>query len=316
MTMSHRGLAAQSLTGLLLFGFISANGQAAAAAESFWDMFNFAGSIGPGGHERYVPPLSNPLFNETPHITTEIRPIYFYQKIPDDFPTGGGNIDVVAAEVRIALTETFGIIASKDGYAWADFDSGLEDDSGFANISIGFKYAFLSDPTAGAIATFGVEYEVPIGGIETSGIRLQGGGDGFVDIFLAGEKVYNEGMLAGWAFQANAGVNLAIDTDYDTSIFHGSLHADYELFPGFYPLAEVNLFAPVDHGNRIAGEFDGVDLLHFGSTDRETAVTGALGFRYRFMENLIGGVGYEHFLTDDDFSTMDYRIYTDLVIHF
>ena len=35
-----------------------------------------------------------------------------------------------------------------------------------------------------------------------------------------------------------------------------------------------------------------------------------------FMDNLIGGFGYEHFLTDDDFSTMDYRIYTDLVIHF
>ena len=91
MTVRNGSLAARLAGGLLLVGFVSANGPTAKAEESFWDQFNFAGSIGPGGHERYVPPLSNPLFNETPHITTELRPIYFHQVIPDDFVSNGGN---------------------------------------------------------------------------------------------------------------------------------------------------------------------------------------------------------------------------------
>ena len=72
---------------------------------------DLTGSLGDGGFSRYVPPVTNPIFNETPLITTELRPIYFHQKIPGDFVTGGGNIDVVAAQVRIALTDRLGFLA-------------------------------------------------------------------------------------------------------------------------------------------------------------------------------------------------------------
>lgn len=34
------------------------------------------GSLGEGRHSRYVPPLTNPVFNETPYITTEARGIF------------------------------------------------------------------------------------------------------------------------------------------------------------------------------------------------------------------------------------------------
>jgi hypothetical protein len=39
------------------------------------------GSIAAGKHERYVAPLSNPLFNETPQITTEARAIYLHNRL-------------------------------------------------------------------------------------------------------------------------------------------------------------------------------------------------------------------------------------------
>lgn len=32
--------------------------------------FDFHGSLGPNSFTRYVPPLSNPLFNGTPYITS------------------------------------------------------------------------------------------------------------------------------------------------------------------------------------------------------------------------------------------------------
>ena len=92
------------------------------------DRIILEGSLVEGGFDRYVPPVTNPIFNETPLITTEIRPIYFHQKVPGDFVTGGGNIDVVAAQVRIALTERLGFLATTDGYAFTKFDNVLPSD--------------------------------------------------------------------------------------------------------------------------------------------------------------------------------------------
>src|SRR3546814_6380814 len=78
------------------------------------------------------------------------------------------------------------------------------------------------------------------------------------------------------------------DGDADTSILHYSLHADYEVLPGLFPLIEMNGFTPIDHANRLTGalgELDGVDLLNFGSDDRDTTITIGGGLRYRFTED-------------------------------
>jgi len=82
-----------------------------------WDL---KGSLGEGEHKHYVPPVSNPVLNETPFITTEVRPIYIYQNIPDNVPLAGvkgGNINLWAVQLRVALTDRLGFIATKDGYA-------------------------------------------------------------------------------------------------------------------------------------------------------------------------------------------------------
>ncbi len=284
--------------------------------EGFFSFLNFRGSLDEGGHTRYVAPLTNPLFNETPQITTEARPIYFFNEIPNDFITTGGSFHVVALEIRVALTERLGFIASKDGYAWIDFDKVLDDENGFANISLGFKYALLSMPEEEAILTAGLEYEAPTGSIRTADIDLQGGGDGFFDLFLTGSKAWDDGPLAGLGLQSSAGFNLAVDTNHDTSIFHYSAHAHYEVFENLFPLLELNVFTPIEDGDRLAARLDGVDLVNFGSDDRSTTVTMGGGFRYRFSRNLQMGFGGEGPLTDDNDSTLAWRIYTDFVISF
>src|SRR3546814_9133790 len=61
-----------------------------AMAEDGNDSFlglDLNGSLGEGRHSRYVPPLTNPVFNETPYITTEVRAIYLYNRLPEDFVT-------------------------------------------------------------------------------------------------------------------------------------------------------------------------------------------------------------------------------------
>lgn len=272
---------------------------------------DYKGSLAPGRFTRYVPPVTNPLFNETPYITTEIRPLYFYNKIPGDFLSGGGHIDVIAAEIRIALTERLGFIASKDGYADANFKRTLADENGFANISLGFKYALLNDPANETIVTVGVEYEPAIGDLETNNINMHGGGKGFVDLFASGATT--RGL---WGFQGNIGFNRAIDGGHDTSMLHYSGHVDYALTPAFFPLLEFNGFSTLKSGNRTAGvNFEGVDVLNFGSTRSGTVATAAAGARYRLLPNLILGAAYEHAVTDRD-DLLDWWVYFDLVLHF
>lgn len=290
-------------TGWLLVA--AALGATPAGAQSWFD---FKGSFGPSGHRRYVPPVSNPLFNETPYITTELRPIAFHQTIPDEFLTGGGDIDVVAAEVRIALTERLGFIASKDGYADIHFKSALPDESGFANISAGLKYAVISDPAADAILTLGVEYEPPTGDLETGGISLQGDGDGFLNLFVTGAKAWGR-----VGFQGSAGVNLALDGDHDSSLLHYSAHLDLEVLPRFFPLIEVNGYTAVDDGERTAADFEGVDLVNFGATDAGTVLTVAVGARYIAADWLRFGVAYEAPVTKRR-DLLDSRLYFDVVL--
>jgi len=291
----------------LALGMAAAGGIPPAAA---WDLPQLGGSLAHGRFARYVPPLSNPLFNETPYITTELRAIYLHNEIPDAFLTGGGDIDVGAAEIRIALSERLGFIASKDGYADIDFKRTLPDERGFANISLGFKYALVERPEDEGIFTVGIEYEPPSGDLETAGIDLQGHGDGFVDLFMSGAATAGR-----WGFQASAGLNLAVDGRHDSSMLHYAAHVDYELFPGFYPVLELNGFTVVDRGTRTPLDFEGIDLVNFGSTAAGTVIAAAVGARYRLAKWLLLGVGYERPLTDRE-DLLDWRVYTDLIVHF
>ncbi len=286
------------------------------------------GSVGKGEH-KYVPAISNPLFNETPYITTELRPIYLHQQMPSNRSNlFGGSIDLVAAEFRIALTDNLGIIATKDGYAWIDFDNNTNtvtnDPKGLANLALGVKYAFINNVETGTIVSAGVKYEPPSGtiSIQTTlaypldNVDLQESGDGFINAFVTGAKRYEK-----WGFQASAGVNYAIDNDHDSSMFHYTLHADYELVDGFYPMVSLNGFTIYDEANRpgmttaaVAG-FDGVDLVNMGcSIDCGTVLTAAGGVRMQATDNLMFGLGIEKSIARQDL--LDWRTYMDVVLHF
>lgn len=294
------------------FSLLIAIASAATALPAAAFDLDLRGSTGKPGFRTYVPPVSNPIFNETPYITTEIRPVYMYNDIPDSFPSEGGNINLIAVGFRVALTERFAIIGSKDGYADIDFNENLPDEDGFANVALGAKYAVLSQPEADRILTVGLRYEIPTGNLKTAGIRLQGGeSDGFINVFLTGAQ-----GLGKLGLQASLGANLALDSDQDTSQLHYSAHADYEILPGFFPFVEFNGFTPIDDGNRTPFEFEGFDLVNFGARDADTVATFATGARYKFNRHLQFGAGYEIPMTDEDNSLIDWRVTTDIVISY
>ena len=293
------------LAGATLAGLLTANSGAAG------DEIVLEGSLVQGGFDRYVPAVTNPIFNETPLITTEIRPIYFHQRIPGDFATGGGNIDVVAAQVRIALTERLGFLATTDGYAFAEFDAGLPDSEGFADLAVGFKYAAHYDPAAGEILTVGARYTLPTGDLDVGGTNLTGVGDGFLHGFVSGLKIYDSGLQ----LQGNLGVQQAL-SGHNSSFAYGSVHASYEIAPGVYPLVEANVFLPYDGGNRLPGSrVTGFDVADLGASDPEDTVTLAAGARWRPLENAIFGAAFEYNVNESQNSLFQWRAMFDAVIH-
>jgi hypothetical protein len=283
----------------------------ASPAWAFDFEFDHHGSLGEGKFKRYVPPLSQPYLNESPYITTELRMVYIRNQIPGDFVTKGGDISIYAAEIRVALTERLGFIATKDGYTDIHFDSVLPDTDGFENISFGFKYAVFARPETEDIVTVGIEYEPPTGSLSTAGINLQGGGDGFLDYFLTAAHAHNK-----WGFQGNIGYEQALDSDFNSSILHWHGHVDYELLKNFFPLIEVNGLNALDDGNRTQiADFEGNDAVNFGSTSSKLVVTGNFGARYKFSNHVQVGLGYEVPLTKKK-DLIDWRTTMDLVLHF
>ncbi|MFQ5716514.1 MAG: hypothetical protein ACE5GQ_05375 [Nitrospinales bacterium] len=273
------------------------------------------GSLGEGKHKRYVPPVSNPFFNENPYITTEVRPYYLNNTIPAEFLTGGGQIQAWAAQIRIALTDRLGIIATKDGYVNADFRNALLDTEGAENIAFGLKYALLSDPARDRILSLGIKFEVPTGSVGTSGLSLQGGGSGFTDVFMSAAGTVPT-MWNKIGLQGSFGFNLANNGAHDSSMVHYAFHADYELPFNIFPLVEINGFSTINDGSRTAGvNFEGIDLVNFGSVRSGHVATLNAGARYKISKNIQIGGGYEFPITNRR-DLMKYRINADLVISF
>ncbi|MGB0853695.1 MAG: hypothetical protein ACPGVA_15730 [Pikeienuella sp.] len=274
---------------------------------------NLKGSFSEGGFERtqYVPPIGNPVFNESPFITTEARPFYAYHSIPEDFLTDGGHANVVGFQVRVALTDRLAFLATTDGYTWLNFDAALPDDNGFNDIAVGFKYAAINDPAAGLIVTPGIRYTAPIGSLSSGGLDFNGHDSGYLNPFVTGAKIWGQTQV-----QAMIGAQVALG-DTGTTNFLASATASYEILPGLYPMLEANLFAPLDGGDQVANSnLTGLDILDLGSSDPETVLTLGGGFRYRAMDNLLVGVAADYNVLQDEDHAYDWRITTDLVIHF
>ena len=288
---------------------------APAAAQGPFGL-DLAGSFSEGGFDRYVPPVTHFTLNETPFITSEVKPIYAYHKIPDGFPTGGGDVNAVAVQARLAITERLGFIATTDGWADVDFEAGLPDDDGFLDIAAGLKYAVISDPAAGEIVTVGGRYTAPVGNIETAGIDLTGGGSGYLDAFVTGAKLYDSGTQ----LQGSIGFNWGID-DENWSFIHAHGHVDHEIAPGFFPLVEANVLMPVDGGDRLPGSsLTGADIFDLGASDPDPIFTLAIGARYRPAANVILGAAVEGNVldigSDSATSVFGMRVTTDVTVHF
>ena len=248
-----------------------------------------------------ISPVANPIYFEDPLISSEARPIFLEHRFPETFHFQGGTVPlggdlkVIAAQLRYALSDRLALIATKDGYIFSQPDHTLSHTYGWANLAAGLKYAAIDDPANELIVTPGFTIELPTGNPRV----FQGKGAGLWNVFTSAEKGFNDFHLTG-----NAGFLIPNDFSKQTAQAHYSLQADYYICQYFIPFAVLNGYTVLtDSNNKLLGAVDLntelTDLSDFGSTKasgRTQLIAGA-GFRSRLTKKLDIGFAYEYGIT-------------------
>jgi hypothetical protein len=251
------------------------------------------------------PHLTAPFFSEDALITTDIRPYFLYHDFPKSSPIGGGNVKAVAAQVRVAVTDSVQFVAYKDGYM--DFDSGLIEDEGFFDIAAGLKWAFIQDYDNDFHVAVGAGYELAIGDDEV----LQD--DDELRLFIAANKGFGPLHFSG-TFNYFFALDDDDDAFGDSDHLSWHLHADYAVTDWLAPVVELNGYHVTDEGDPVT-PFSGVDVANLGGNESEDVVTYGVGVALRPTSRLSIRTAYEAPLTNNE-DLFGYRWTTSLIFRF
>ena len=253
----------------------------------------------------FLSPVTNPIYFENPRTLTEARLLFLHQKIP--MTALGGNVDLLALQLRAALTDRLSIIATKSGFATTS--SPVVED-GWADVNVGLKYNLLASPAMQRLLSVGMTYELPVGSTRT----YQGNGDGLFNLFVTGGA-----ELGHWHAVSAAGLVLPADRSAESSFWFWSNHLSRPLgCTNFHVLGELNWYHWLGAGKSdFPLAIEGGDILNFGSVGvaGNDIVTGALGFRYKPSDRLEIGVAWEAPLTDRR-DVLDNRLTADCIFRY
>lgn len=257
------------------------------------------------GFDRFISPLTNPVHFEDPRTLSEARFIFLNHHVPG--AAGGGDVRLIAAQFRAALTERLSLVAVKDGFIMST--NGLIND-GFADVGAGLKYNFYADVQSQRLLSAGLNYELPVG----TPRAFQGNGDGEFHFYLSGGAQLGE--HSHWI--SNSGFKIGVDEDEDSDFWYWSNHFDYEVRDRWYLLTELNWYHWTRAGSNpaLAG-VEGGDLFNFGSTGvaGNDIVTNAIGIKFKRDRHRELGIAFEYPLTDRR-DVIDNRITVDWIFRY
>ena len=257
------------------------------------------------GFDRFISPMTNPVFFEDPRTLTEARAFFLQHRVP--VAAGGGDIQLMAVQLRAAITDRLSIIATKDGFASSS--NALIDD-GWADVAAGLKYNFYRNVREQRLMSGGFTYEMPVGTPRT----LQGNGDGEFHIFLTGAtEIFGDGH---WI--SASGFRLPADPSAESSMWYWSNHFDYRVLERWYILTEFNWFNWIGAGvNTTVPGVEGGDLFNFGSVGvaGNNIVTNAVGVKFKRSKHRELGIAFEYPLTDRE-DVIENRLTVDWIVRY
>jgi len=307
------------ILGLLALAVLLAAGPGQVAADEF---------------DRYIMPVSNPVYSGDARNTSILRPIFIYQNLPDRVQTVlgkvpvGGKVTVYALAASIALNERLSIVAVKDGYVDCNPKDTLTDHDGYADLAAGVQYSLIYNPESSFILSGRLVFELPTGSDKV----YQGNGEGTLNPSIQFLKGIDKLQLSG-----SVGFVLPLETEEENTLLHDSWHVSYAVTDWLRPLVELNHFYVLDSGERdipasgagaigtnaeddlVAGiaEFNGCDLINLGGSyndNNRNLTTLAVGTRFRALQWLDFGAVYEFPLTDKSKGMIDNRYQLDAVV--
>lgn len=248
-----------------------------------------------------------PTIFESPVVERSARPMVLYQRLPETSIFQGGDFQVYALQLRVPITERLGFIATKDGYIDLNPDAG-SDETGFADVAAGLKYAVIDDKASGLIVSPGFVFEFDVGNHDV----FQGNGDGLLRTFVAAGLVKEKLNLIG-----NIGFNLPMNGDDESHSVDYHVHASYDVHPNIQPLVELHGITYTRNGDALPVNFEGGDLINLGSTGvaGQSVFTGAVGARFPVNDMVSFGAAYE-FPIGSRHDLLRDRITLDAVISF
>jgi hypothetical protein len=236
---------------------------------------------------RAVHPITSPYTHEDSFVTTDLRGWFAWHEFADDVAIDGGDGQVYALQIRVAITDQIQFVAYKDGYV--DLNTGLIEESGFNDLAAGVKWAFLQDFENQFHAAVGAGYEFGIGDEEV----LQG--DDEVRVWTSVNKGFGPLHLGATV----NGIFSVGDEDAlgDSDRINWHFHADYFVTDWFSPVVEFNGYHVIDEGSEVV-PFSGADLLNLGGGD--DVITAGVGAEFRPLENLAVRGAFEFPITDNE----------------
>ena len=279
---------------------------------------------GGGGHDWFKPdhcfdafisPVTNPFLFEDPRSTTEIRPIFIYQRVPGREPVfQGGNVTFIGAQGRLAITDRWSFVLNKLGGIGVNPNNAfLSDETGFAELWLGPKFTFLRDQDNGAVAAGGLTFQIPAG---SGNVRQNTGTLSLVPYVSYAQNFWD----TGWgSFNGILGTGYSFSVNNERSdYYYLSAHLDFDVGNKhrFYPLVELNWFYNTTNGTTSPYRFEGRDLINFGSQGKgSNLLTGALGGRVKITNNIETGAAFEIPLAGNR-DLFQYRWTVDLIWRF
>lgn len=240
--------------------------------------------------QQAVHPVTAPYFQEDSFVTTDVRGWFVHHSIPDSSLLGGGEAQVYAVQVRLALTDQVQLVAYKDGYI--NINTGLIDEDGMNDLAAGLKWNFLQDWENQLHAAAGFGYEIKAGNSKV----LQN--DDEVRLWLSANKGFDAHHLG-----LSANFRLPVDDEDplgDSTNFSWHMHYDYYVCEWFSPVLELSGYHVIDEGDNVVVPFQGIDVFNLGGGKSEDVVTIGLGAEFRPMQDLGLRAAYETPISDND----------------
>jgi len=256
------------------------------------------------GDQIFVHPITDPYFHEDSFVSTDLRPAYIYHGFSDHSILDGGEANLVAAQVRVALTDQLQLVAYKDGFM--TLHPGLFHADGWNDIAAGLKWEFLQDATDQLYAAFGVGYQFPWGESKVlqnkEELRLWGSIDkGFNKLHLG--ATFNYFIATGEQGLYGAGDSLS-----------GDVHADYRICDWFSPVVEGNVYHVTSSRHPVL-PIQGADVTDLGDGSSDDVWTVGVGFEVRPCNSLAIRAAYEKNVSHPS-DIFDSRVTVSAVIAF